>query len=167
METKICSSCKLDLSKDSFSKCSKSKSGLQSVCKICKNKMLTEYYKLNPTKRTYNKERQLERYKKNKVNFNFSRRMRKSLNGIKESKSWETLVDYSLEELKLHLERQFTEGMSWDNYGEWHIDHIIPVSSFNIQTLDDENFKKCWSLENLQPLWAEQNIKKSNKILRF
>jgi hypothetical protein len=167
METKICSSCKLNLSKDNFSKCSKSKSGLQSVCKICKNKKLIEYYKLNPTKRTYNKERQLERYRKNKVNFNFSRRMRKSLNGIKESKSWETLVDYSLEELKLHLERQFTEGMSWDNYGEWHIDHIIPVSSFNIQTLDDENFKKCWSLENLQPLWAEQNIKKSNKILRF
>jgi hypothetical protein len=165
METKICSSCKLDLSKDSFSKCSKSKSGLQSVCKICKNKKLTEYYKLNPTKRTYNKERQLERYKKNKVNFNFSRRMRKSLNGIKESKSWETLVGYSLEELKLHLESQFTEGMSWDNYGEWHIDHIIPVDSFNIQNYDDNNFKKCWSLNNLQPLWAEQNIKKSNKIL--
>ena len=82
METKVCSSCKLDLLKDNFSKCSKSKTGLQSVCKTCKNKKLTEYYKSNPSKRVYNKELQLKRYQKNKVTFNFSRRMRKSLNGI-------------------------------------------------------------------------------------
>ena len=137
METKICSSCKLDLLKDNFSKCSKSKTGLQSVCKTCKNKKLTEYYKSNPSKRVYNKELQLKRYQKNKVTFNFSRRMRKSLNGIKESKSWETLVNYSLEDLKLHLEKQFTNGMSWENYGEWHIDHILPISSFNIQDYND------------------------------
>ena len=55
METKVCSSCKLDLLKDNFSKCSKSKTGLQSVCKTCKNKKLTEYYKSNPSKRVYNK----------------------------------------------------------------------------------------------------------------
>mgnify|MGYP000403604879 CR=1 FL=1 len=165
METKVCSSCKLDLLKDNFSKCSKSKTGLQSVCKTCKNKKLTEYYKSNPSKRVYNKELQLKRYQKNKVTFNFSRRMRKSLNGIKESKSWETLVNYSLEDLKLHLEKQFTNGMSWENYGEWHIDHILPISSFNIQDYNDEYFQKCWSLENLQPMWAVENIKKSNKII--
>ena len=151
--------------KDNFSKCSKSKTGLQSVCKTCKNKKLTEYYKSNPSKRVYNKELQLKRYQKNKVTFNFSRRMRKSLNGIKESKSWETLVNYSLEDLKLHLEKQFTNGMSWENYGEWHIDHILPISSFNIQDYNDEYFQKCWSLENLQPMWAVENIKKSNKII--
>ena len=165
METKVCSSCKLDMLKDNFSKCSKSKTGLQSVCKTCKNKKLTEYYKSNPSKRVYNKELQLKRYQKNKVTFNFSRRMRKSLNGIKESKSWETLVNYSLEDLKLHLEKQFTNGMSWENYGEWHIDHILPISSFNIQDYNDEYFQKCWSLENLQPMWAVENIKKSNKII--
>ena len=165
METKICSSCKVDLLKDNFSKCSKIKTGLQSVCKTCKNKKLTEYYKSNPSKRVYNKELQLKRYQKNKVTFNFSRRMRKSLNGIKESKSWETLVNYSLDDLKLHLEKQFTNGMSWENYGEWHIDHILPISSFNIQDYNDEYFQKCWSLENLQPMWAVENIKKSNKII--
>ena len=90
METKICSSCKIELSVDNFSKCSKSKIGLQSVCKLCKSEKLKEYYKLNPTKRTYNKERQLERYQKNKVSFNFSRRMRKSLNGIKEKATHRT-----------------------------------------------------------------------------
>jgi len=73
-------------------------------------------------------------------------------------------VGYSLDELKLHLESQFTEGMSWENYGKWHIDHIIPLSSFDIQNYDDKSFKKCWSLENLQPLWAEDNLKKSNKV---
>ena len=84
METKICSSCKLVLDTNKFNKCSKSKNGLQSVCKICKNKKLSDYYKLNPKKRYYNKEKQKDRYEKNKVTFNFSRRMRKSLNGIKE-----------------------------------------------------------------------------------
>jgi hypothetical protein len=54
--------------------------------------------------------------------------------------------------------------MSWENYGKWHIDHITPLSSFDIQNYNDENFKKCWSLENLQPLWAEDNLKKSNKV---
>jgi hypothetical protein len=54
--------------------------------------------------------------------------------------------------------------MTWDNYGEWHIDHIKPISSFTFETCDDEQFKECWSLENLQPMWGVENIKKGNKI---
>ena len=56
--------------------------------------------------------------------------------------------------------------MSWDNYGRngWEIDHIKPISSFNFNSYKDKEFKECWSLENLQPLWAEENIRKSNKI---
>ena len=164
METKICSSCRIELTSNEFYKCSKSKNGLQSMCKLCKNKHLSNYYKLNPKKRYYNKEKQKNRYHNNKVTFNFSRRMRKSLNGIKESKSWESLVNYKLEDLKEHLEKQFKDGMSWDNYGEWHIDHIIPVSNFIIESVESEEFKKCWELNNLQPLWADENIKKSNKM---
>jgi 5-methylcytosine-specific restriction endonuclease McrA len=152
------------LNVNEFSKCSKSKSGLQSVCKLCKSKKLSDYYKLNPKKRYYNKEKQKDRYQNNKVTFNFSRRMRKSLNGIKESKSWENLVNYKLEDLKNHLEKHFKSGMSWENYGEWHIDHIIPISNFIIDSVESEEFKKCWSLNNLQPLWADENIKKSNKM---
>jgi 5-methylcytosine-specific restriction endonuclease McrA len=152
------------LNVNEFSKCSKSKSGLQSVCKLCKSKKLSDYYKLNPKKRYYNKEKQKDRYQNNKVTFNFSRRMRKSLNGIKESKSWENLVNYKLEDLKNHLEKHFKCGMSWENYGEWHIDHIIPISNFIIDSVESEEFKKCWSLNNLQPLWADENIKKSNKM---
>ncbi len=72
-------------------------------------------------------------------------------------------LDYTPEELKEHLESRFTNGMSWDNMSDWHIDHIRPVSSFNYTTTECEDFKKCWALENLQPLWAADNICKGNK----
>jgi hypothetical protein len=54
--------------------------------------------------------------------------------------------------------------MSWDNYGKWHIDHKIPVTAFNFERVDDVDFKRCWSLKNLQPLWALDNIVKGNKV---
>jgi hypothetical protein len=54
--------------------------------------------------------------------------------------------------------------MTWDNYGEWHVDHIKPISSFKITEIGDKEFMSCWSLENLQPLWGEENIRKSNKL---
>jgi hypothetical protein len=66
--------------------------------------------------------------------------------------------------LKEHLERQFKEGMTWDNYGYygWHIDHVIPLSSGKTE---EEIYKLC-HYTNLQPLWAEENLKKSNKLLK-
>jgi len=77
------------------------------------------------------------------------------------------MVGYTSLNLKEHLEKQFNDGMNWDNYGEWHIDHIKPISSFTFETCDDEQFKECWSLENLQPMWGVENIKKSNKIIQW
>lgn len=79
---------------------------------------------------------------------------------------WEDLVGYTVEELKQHLENQFKEGMNWDKFlkGEIHIDHIIPKSLFKYNDSEDREFKQCWALANLQPLWAEDNIK---KVMRF
>lgn len=74
------------------------------------------------------------------------------------------MVDYTVEELRAHLERQFLRGMGWHNAGEWHIDHIIPVSSFNYTSPDDLEFKRCWALANLRPLWGRDNIRKSNRV---
>lgn len=74
------------------------------------------------------------------------------------------LLEYSLEELIIHLEKKFTEGMSWENYGEWHVDHKIPMSKFNFTTTEDIEFKLCWSLDNLQPLWELENLSKGNRI---
>ena len=82
----------------------------------------------------------------------------------KNGKHWESFVDYTLSELILHLEKLFTDGMTWDNYGEWHIDHKIPKVSFNYTNTKDSEFKKCWALENLQPLWAEDNLSKGATI---
>lgn len=75
------------------------------------------------------------------------------------------ILKYSPDELANHLETKFTDGMAWENYGEWHVDHIKPISSFNFNEVGDEQFLKCWSLDNLQPMWGEENIKKSNKVL--
>lgn len=73
------------------------------------------------------------------------------------------ILGYTKEELKNHLEKQFTNDMSWKDFrsGKIHIDHIKPQSLFNLKDIND--IKECWSLDNLQPLWAKDNIRKSNK----
>jgi hypothetical protein len=75
------------------------------------------------------------------------------------------ILQYTPEELINHLEKQFKDDMTWDNYGIWHVDHKLPITSFDIQEMGDEEFMKCWCLDNLQPMWGEENIRKSNKIL--
>ncbi len=77
---------------------------------------------------------------------------------------WETLVDFTKEDFVKHMEKLFADGMNWKNYGEWHIDHKIPISAFNFEVPEHEDFKRCWSLKNLQPLWAGDNISKHAKL---
>lgn len=76
------------------------------------------------------------------------------------------LLGYSCEDLIKHLESKFKPGMSWKNYGKsgWEIDHIIPVSKFNISSLESPDFKRAWALNNLQPLWRVENQSKSNRL---
>jgi hypothetical protein len=73
---------------------------------------------------------------------------------------WEDRVGYTLSQLKEHLQSQFKDGMSWQNFGQWQIDHIRPVYSFDFSKYEDEDFKRCWSLSNLRPLWAKDNWKR-------
>lgn len=70
------------------------------------------------------------------------------------------LLGYSADELKEHIQSQFQPGMSWDNHGDWHIDHIIPVTKFD----SDSPINEVCALGNLQPLWAFDNLSKSNKL---
>jgi len=76
------------------------------------------------------------------------------------------LVGCSIDQLKIHLELQFTEGMNWSNYGfgkdKWTIDHILPLDYFNLFNLEEQ--KKAFHYTNLQPLWGVDNFKKSNKV---
>ena len=79
--------------------------------------------------------------------------------------SWEILVGYTLNDLIIHLESQFDDKMNWDNYGSyWHVDHIVADALFEYTCYDDEAFKKCWSLENLRPLYGPDNIRKGDSI---
>lgn len=92
--------------------------------------------------------------------------MRNRVRGAFKAKKWHKNSSISkhigctLNELKNHIQIRFTEGMTWENYGEWELDHIIPISS--AKTVD-EMYKLC-HYTNLQPLWRLDNIKKSNKI---
>jgi hypothetical protein len=82
--------------------------------------------------------------------------------GTKKESKTNDILGYSALELKEHIEKQFKEGMSWENWGEWHIDHKKPVSSFD----KSEKISIINSLDNLQPLWAKENLSKNNKIIK-
>ena len=100
---------------------------------------------------------------KNALSQRIGSRMWHSLKGKKGKRHWETLVGYMLKDLMTHLEKLFKPGMTFENYGKWHIDHKIPISAFSFTKPEDSDFKKCWALSNLQPLWAEENLKKGSK----
>jgi len=85
--------------------------------------------------------------------------------GTKKSGVWK-ILGYSREDLTAHLERLFEPGMSWDNYGRggWHIDHVVPVSAFNYTEPGHIDFRRCWALDNLQPMWEAQNLSKGASL---
>jgi hypothetical protein len=120
----------------------------------------------------YVRKYQKEYYNKNKELMAWRRLLHNSLKKLGKKKEGHTidLIGYSALELKNHITSLFTEGMSWDNYGEWHIDHIKPIISFTKDTpMDIVN-----ALSNLQPLWAttreingiiyEGNLNKQSKF---
>lgn len=162
---------------DYFSRDSTRRDGLQGWCKPCMNNQSRKWHRDNPEyKRQYRQENlenvreYFREYRRKRyqdvgcrVSLSISHGMRKCLRDGKGGKHWETLVGYTAEELMAHLESQFTKGMTWDNYGAWHIDHIRPISHFNFASCDDPEFLECWSLWNLQPRWAKDNLSKSNK----
>lgn len=140
-----------------------------------KVKAYKEKYLSNPD----NKERSLQTRRKytnqrrqNDIAFSISTRMTNLMNTNlarytntnKGGKRWQDLVGYDVKALIKHIEKQFLPGMTWENRGEWHIDHIVPVSVFNITSINDIDFQRCWSLKNLRPLWKQDNIAKTNKL---
>lgn len=115
------------------------------MCEKCR-----EYYRVRRNKSVHSKR---PKYRlSNNIRNGISKSLRTGYGGL-----WEDRVGYTLQELRQHLQSQFTNGMSWQNYGQWQIDHIRPISSFDFTTYQDEDFKLCWSLTNLRPLWAKDN----------
>ena len=137
---------------------------------ICCSRLCSDLYyslvtkdieKTKKNRRKYEKKRRQED-KTYRISKSMSIMIWQALKNGRIFKSWDKYLSYSVDELKAHLENQFREGMYWDNYGEWHIDHIKPRSSFKYESENDIEFKECWKLENLQPLWASENMYKGN-----
>lgn len=189
MVKKICTKCNVEKDLCEFIKDKTKKDGLRPNCKVCNRKYfrikreenpemmsikLKQFYQKNPHKRTeyrknYKKRKQEQRKERRKIDpiFVIVNKMRarlyKYLTKLRITKKNRTfdIIGCSPTELKKHIEKQFTNGMTWENRNKWHIDHIIPLSSAKSQ---EELFNLC-HYTNLQPLWAEDNIKKGNKIL--
>jgi hypothetical protein len=92
-------------------------------------------------------------------------RLRKAVRavGTYPTESARKLCGCTIPELMLHLQSQFKEGMHWNNYGKWHIDHIRPCASFDLT--DPEQQRQCFHYTNLQPLWARENIQKGARLI--
>lgn len=97
-----------------------------------------------------------------KIAHRLRNRIRLVLIGISKSASTLNLLGCSFKFLKKHLESQFTEGMTWENYGigGWEIDHILPCARFNLNKIEEQ--KRCFHYSNLQPLWYYENRAKNN-----
>lgn len=107
--------------------------------------------------------RELWRSYRKQPSYKPTRNLRKRFRQLVKSSSIKTscLIGCSPEELRLHLQSQFTVGMTWENYGEWHIDHVIPCARFNLE--DRQEAMACFHYTNLRPLWAMENILKGAK----
>ena len=183
MDTKICNKCKQELLVSQFHKRKNSYAHQCKECRSVSRKGKDKEYKAAYYLRYKDRQRELEKLNKDKVNsrkrerskerrqtdidykikINLRGRIYKAIKRNSKSESTMALIGCSIEELKVHLSSMFIEGMSWNNYGKWHIDHIIPCASFDLN--DAEQQKQCFHYTNLQPLWAIDNIKKSNKLV--
>lgn len=124
------------------------------------------------SKRWYSKNKQkLAEKAKHKLRtdpaYNLANRLRCRLRGILRDRAFprsgttERLVGCSYDELVSHIEKQFTDGMSWENMSEWHIDHVVPLASAKNQ----EEMENLFHYSNLQPLWAYDNKSKGAKLI--
>lgn len=174
-ENKVCSKCYKEFDKSNFAPLLRTKDGLYPQCRDCDKKI---YLKRRERMLVYNKEYKLknpEKYREiirktaTRPEYKVMRNLRDRLKKILKENS----INYDSTRLRRsigctrpflvkHIESQWQEGMSWENYGlhGWHIDHIRPISSFDLTDPIERSLVNHWS--NLQPLWAEDNLRKSD-----
>lgn len=145
-----------------FSKDASRKDGHQTYCKLCHKKI-----RIN-NKTQLNKNRNIYRYKryKNNIQYKLKENLRSriwiALQGNIKSLSTMFLIGCEIDYLMYYIQEQFKPDMSWDNYGDWHIDHIKPCASFDLSKPEEQ--RACFHYTNLQPLWAEDNLRKRDKF---
>ena len=175
---KICTKCKIEKELSEFSTQKNGKFGVTSVCKICFNKYAKKYSQENKekilikSKKYYQENREMiSEYRKKRyntdINFkitsNLRTRFKLALKNNAKSGSAVKNLGCTIEEFKKYFESLFTEGMTWEKVfdGSIHIDHKRPLASFDLSK-PEEQTKAC-HYTNLQPLWAVDNLKKSDK----
>jgi hypothetical protein len=180
MTTKICSKCKQNKSLCEFGKY---KSGLSCWCRSCKRKSDKDYYSNNTKKILTHNNLWKNKHKKERIEYNkmYCRARRKDGSDFKlleclrsriykaikyghgkKNEHTISLLGCNLEKFKLYLSSKFQPRMTWKNYGKWYIDHILPCSIFDLTDYQERKF--CFHYTNLQPLWAKDNLSKSDKI---
>lgn len=165
---KECTKCKVSKTLDKFY-LAKNKGTIRSACKECASKARKLYYQ------THRKEtiQQTTQYQNNRrktdPGFKMKRNLRcriyhalKSQNAKKSNRTLK-LTGCTVPFLMEYIESKFKDGMTWENYGTWHMDHIYPCSKFDLT--NDEEQRKCFHYTNLQPLWASENISKKDEII--
>ena len=191
MQLKKCTNCRIEKSLYEFSKDITRSSGIQCWCKECvknykkvhynKNRLeilfkQKKYTKLNKNRIKKYKSKYYQKYKKLinnkqinrrktdicfKVTHNLRMRVVNSLKGNSKSLPTMFLLGCEIDYLMYRLQEQFTKGMSWDNYGDWEVDHIKPCASFDLAVPKQQ--KQCFNYLNLQPLWKKKNQEKGDK----
>lgn len=175
METKVCKKCQIDKDIQHFSheKGSHGRYYTRNVCKKCKYKQVNiETQRAKHRRYGKNNRKKITSYERNrilldpqyKLTRNLRARIRIALKNKQKLGSAVKDLGCSIEYLKSYLESKFQSEMTWDNYGQWHIDHIKPLSKFDLTNRDQ--FLKTCHYTNLQPLWAKDNLKKRAKYDR-
>ena len=192
---KVCKKCLIEKKIEEFYSDKRHKCGVVGICKDCynlnqkkwkrnnpdkvRNSVMNWHYnnpdrvktnRINWVKNNPDKAKEVQKNQKQKPEYKIRNSVRKRMNNYLKLKNFtkknktSDVFGLTPQELIVYIESQFKDKMSWSNYGYygWHIDHIIPLSSAKSE---DEIYKLC-HYTNLQPLWAEDNFKKSNKILK-
>lgn len=176
-EVKRCGSCTQWKSLEQYTKNKSKSDGLCDKCIICLKKYRHERLEKDKEYRKNNRDK-VNKWKKNgrekkkenpddifiktRIKENLARRLRFILKGVQKSARTCEIIGCSPEELKSHLEGTFSEGMSWENYGEWHIDHVLPCAAFDQS--NEIEMKACWNFKNLRALWGSENLIKSDSF---
>lgn len=185
---KICPRCDTVLPSQKFHFSKYSSTGLSSTCISCESERKKAWRSSDPKKASALEVLRQARYRarhldkcRQRVNERHSARskvdpgyqMQKRISrGIRHAVSNHSargglrtlaMLGYTKEDLLRHIEKQFFGGMSWQNMDRWHIDHIVPIASFDKSSPDW--FVKAWGLPNLRPIWARENMTKNSKRL--
>lgn len=139
----------------------------EKTCEVCWGEFVARAYKTDATfcsqackRLSQIKVRTAEDIARKRLNRSMAGQMWAALKGKKAGRKWESLAGYTCDDLMRHLKALFQPGMTWENYGDWHVDHIRPQSSFSYADANDPEFRECWALANLQPLWELDNLRK-------